>query len=320
MSRFDVCTIGEGQLRYCVDAGTRLETARRLDVYACGTEANVAGLLSRLGWRCGWMSSLPNTPLGRRVANEFSLSGLDLSEVAWSDIGRLATYYVEYAEPPRSIQVYYDRAGTSFTQLTKADINWDYLLDSRIVHVSGLTIPLSAGMREIIPEAIRRAKEKHILVSLDVNYRRRIWTIEDAKITLAPLLREIDILFCSRGDSSEVFGIKGEPEEVVRKLGDISDAKFLFTSLSQEGLAGWDREKFVVEPACNVKIIDRIGAGDAMVAGVLHGLLHGQFEKAIRYGVTAAALALTQYGDQVVTTRGELEELTETPGTAGIIR
>ena len=110
MSRFDVTTFGEGQLRFSVPAGHRLERANQLDVHAVCTCANVTGLLARLGWSCGWISSLPTTPLGQRVANEFRLAGLDLSAVVWTDKYRLATYYVEYAVPPRSTQVYYDRS------------------------------------------------------------------------------------------------------------------------------------------------------------------------------------------------------------------
>ena len=124
MPRFDVTTLGEGQLRYSVPPGQRLEVATQLDVHVACTEANVSSLLARLGWRCGWISGLPSTPLGRRVANEFRLSGLDMSAMIWSDSGRLATYYVEYAVPPRATQVYYDRANTVFTNLTVEQVDW----------------------------------------------------------------------------------------------------------------------------------------------------------------------------------------------------
>jgi 2-dehydro-3-deoxygluconokinase len=318
--RFDVATIGEGQLRYSVPAGTRLEDVMRFDVHACGTEANVAGLLSRLGWQCGWLSSLPRTPLGRRVANEFRRSGLDLSAVVWSESGRLATYYVEYAEPPRSTQVYYDRSNTCFAQLTADAIDWDYISGARILHLSGLTVPLSPQMREIVPEAAKRAKSKGALVSFDVNYRRRIWSAEEARATLLPILRDVDILFCSRSDAATAFGIEAGPEETIRRLGELTQAQFLVTSLSQEGLIGWDRKNFLLQPACKVNVVDRIGAGDAMVAGVLHGILQGKFSKGLQYGAMTAALALTQHGDQVITTREELDDLLNAQGSTDICR
>jgi 2-dehydro-3-deoxygluconokinase len=318
--RFDVVTIGEGQLRYSVPVGHRLEDVSQFDVHACCTEANVAGLLARLGWRCGWVSSLPKTPLGRRVANEFKLSGLDLSAVVWADSGRLATYYVEYADLPRSTQVYYDRANTCFTNLTKDQIDWDYLTDARLLHLSGLTVPLSAHLHKIVLEAIQRAKLRGTLVSFDVNYRRRVWSCEQARETLLPILRDVDVLFCGRSDARLLFGIEGEPREIVEQVAKLTTAKYLVTSLSQEGLIGWDGKTFFRQPACDVGIVDRIGAGDAMVAGVLHGFLQGDFARGIRYGAITAALALSQFGDQVVTTREELEDLLTARSSTDIYR
>ena len=101
MPRFDLTTLGEGQLRLCVPAGERLERADRFDVYVSGTEGNVADTLARLGWRAGWVSALPDSPLGRRVRRHHVIAGVDLDAVRWSE-GRLATYYVEYAVPPRA--------------------------------------------------------------------------------------------------------------------------------------------------------------------------------------------------------------------------
>jgi 2-dehydro-3-deoxygluconokinase len=320
VSRFDVATIGEGQLRYSIPTGNRLEDVMHFDVHACGTEANVTSLLSRLGWHCGWLSSLPRTPLGQRVANQFKRSGLDLSAVIWSDDGRLATYYVEYASPPRQTLVYYDRAHSCFTKLSEAEIDWDYLTDARILHLSGLTVPISEQLGSIIPEAIKRAKKRNVLVSFDVNYRHRMWSPEEARAALLPILKDVDILFCSRNDAHSVFGVRGEPNEIIQQLGELTKARFIVCSLSHQGLAAWNRSDFSLQAACTVDIVDRIGAGDAMVAGVLHGLLQGDFPKALRYGTTAAALALSQFGDQVVTSRVELEDLIDSHGSKDIFR
>jgi 2-dehydro-3-deoxygluconokinase len=295
-----------------VPPGQRLEVATQLDVHIACTEANVSSLLARLGWRCGWISGLPGTPLGRRVANEFRLSGLDMSAMVWSDSGRLATYYVEYAVPPRPTQVYYDRANTVFTNLTVEQIDWAYLLDTRLLHISGLTVPLSPSIREILLEAVRRAKTAGVPVSFDMNYRRRVWPPQEARETVLPILRDVAVLFCGRSDAHQVFGIEGEPQEIVRQLGELTGAGHIVTSMSSDGLIGWDRRTFHRQPAREVVILDRIGAGDAMVGGVLHGWLQGDFAKGLRYGALTAALALSQYGDQVITTSEELEALLQT--------
>ena len=307
--RFDVTTFGEGQLRYSVPAGERIENAKQFEVHAVCTCANVTSLLARLGWQCGWISALPNTPMGRRVINGFRKSGLDTSAVIWSDNHRLATYYVEYAVPPRTTQVYYDRADTCFSHINSENINWEYLFDTQLIHLSGLPIPIAPTILEITEKTIQQAKEKNILVSFDINYRQRLWSPEQAKKTLIPIIKDIDILFCSRGDAIKVFGCSGTPEEIIKQLGLLTKAKYIVVSLSLDGLIGWDRKNFYQQKAREVIILDRIGAGDAMVGGVLHGILKDDFQKSIAYGATTAALALSQYGDQVITSNTELENL-----------
>jgi sugar/nucleoside kinase (ribokinase family) len=156
---FDVTIFGEGQLRYSVPAGKRLEQASHFEVNVAGTEANVAGLLARLGWRCGWVSAL------------------------------------------------YDRANTCFTNLDPAQIDWAYLLDTRLLHLSGLTVPLSPSLQAIIIEAVQRAKAAGVPVSFDMNYRQRLWTPSEAAAIVKPIFKEVDLLFCGRGDARRLFGV-----------------------------------------------------------------------------------------------------------------
>ncbi len=315
MPRFDVTTIGEGQLRYSVPHGQWLEKATQFDVSVTGTEANVSSLLARLGWTCGWVTSLPTSPLGRRIANEYGSSGLDLSAVVWTDRFRVATYYVEFAGPPKGTHVYYDRENTCFVNMTCDDIDWDYMLDTRLVHISGLTVPLSPTVREIIDELVRRAKAQSIPVSFDMNYRSRIWTPEAAAAGIEPLMQQVDVLFFARGDAQRMYGIDGTPEEITRQIGERSPAQTIVTSLSRDGIMAWDREQFYHQPAHKIDVLDRIGAGDAMVAGVLHGWLQGDLAKGLRYGAMTAALALTHYGDAVIVSAEQLEALLDAQHT-----
>jgi 2-dehydro-3-deoxygluconokinase len=319
MPRFDVTAVGEGQLRYSVPAGIRLEQARQLDVHVTGTEANVLGLLARLGWQTGWVSGLPENPLGKRVRNTLYAAGVDLTAVHWSNSHRLATYYVEYAEPPRSAQVYYDRADTCFTNLTREQIDWEYLLDTRLLHLSGLTVPLASTVREILLEAANRAKAKNIPVSFDMNYRSRIWSPEEAAEGVLPFIKKTDILLYPARDARLMYDFSEKPDELLRQLADLSGAKYIVASLGADGLAGWDGEHYYRQPVRNTVVLDRIGAGDAMVAGVLHGWLQGNFAKGLKYGALTAALALSQYGDQVITTTQELETLLESNASGGDI-
>lgn len=319
MTRFDVTTIGEGQLRYCVPPGVRLEAATRFDVYVTGTELNVVCNLATLGWQTAWVSALPNSPLGRRATREMKVAGVDLDAVRWKENARIATYYVEYAVPPRSTHVYYDRANTPYTQLTVEDIDWDYLLDTRLLHISGLTLPMSAEISHLLLTAIERAKAAGVKVSFDMNYRTRLWTTDEARAIVEPMLRDVDVLFFGRRDAQQIFDAPDDPYAVLKLLQTMSNAEAIIISLSGDGILGWDRatDSVTQVAARKVTMIDRIGAGDAMVAGVLHGWLQGDLPLGLRTGALTAALALSQWGDQLITTRDEVEALVKAASAAG---
>lgn len=305
----DFTTFGEGVIRLSVPAGQRIETASRFDVGISGAEGLTAAALSRLGWRCGWHSALPDIPPGRLVAQYFRSHGVDLSSVIWRSKGRVSSYYVEFAHPPRPTMVYYDRKDSCFTNLTPRDIDWDKFLDTKHIHLSGMTVPLSQGAKDIIVDALSRAREQGITTSFDVNYRQLLWSPAEALANLTDLVKGVDILFLSRRDADNVFGCDGDPKSVILRLSDMTGARNIVMSLSDEGVIGWDGETVQREDARNVTIIDRIGAGDAMMAGVLHGWFRGSLHQGLQYGAVMAALALSQNGNAVITDEAELEHL-----------
>lgn len=307
--RFDVTTFGEAVIRLSVPAGQRMETASGFDIDVSGTEANVVGALSRLGWRCGWVSSLPESPLGRRVLNKFRGHGIDLSAVSWRPEGRIATYFVEFAHAPRPIRIYYDRKDSCFTRMQPEDIDWDYLLDARHLHLTGLSVPLGPWTGEIIERAITLAKGRGLTTSIDVNYRSLLWTTEEARARLVPLVGGVDLLMCSLRDAKSVFGCEGSAEGAALQLAGLTGAANIVLTLEREGVIAFDGSRLHREAASPVKIVDRIGAGDAMAAGVLHGWLQDSLQAGLRYGSVMAALALSQFGDAVVTHAGELERI-----------
>ncbi len=307
--RFDVTTFGEAVIRLSVPAGQRMETASGFDIDVSGTEANVVGALSRLGWRCGWVSALPKSPLGRRVQNKFRGHGIDLSAVSWRPEGRIATYFVEFAHAPRPVGIYYDRKDSCFTRMRPEDIDWDYLLNARHLHVTGLSVPLGPKTGEIIKRAIRLAKSRGVTTSMDVNYRSLLWTTGEARARLMPLVGDVDLLMCSLRDANSVFGCEGSAEDTARQLADLTGAANIVLTLEREGVIAFDGSRLHREAARPVKIVDRIGAGDAMAAGILHGWLQDSLQAGLRYGSVMAALALSQFGDTVVTHSGELDRI-----------
>lgn len=307
MTRFDVTSFGEAMIRLSVPEGIRLEAADQLDMLGAGAEANVVGLLARLGRRCGWVSSLPDQALGRLIANQLRQAGVDLTAVHWSDHGRIGTYFIEFAVPPRATQVIYDRADSCITHLQPEQVDWDYLLDTRILHLTGITPPLSPTCAAIVAEAMRRAQQQGVAVCFDVNYRGKLWSATDAAKTILPLVQGVDLLLCSLRDAVNLFGCEAEAGTAVNQLAEKSEAKQIVVTLGEAGVIGWDGEAMQQQAAAPVKIIDRIGAGDALAAGVLHGWLQNDFAAGLRYGTILAALALSQHGDMVITSPQEVE-------------
>jgi 2-dehydro-3-deoxygluconokinase len=313
--RLDVTTFGEMLIRLSVPSGERLENTRSLEVHPAGAEANVVTLLSRLERKTSWTGALPESALGRLAGNALRLAGVDTSRILWSDQGRMGTYYVEFGEPPRGIQVTYDRAHSCTTQLTAKDINWDLLLDTRLLHLTGITPALSTSCREVVIESVQRAKDRGTPISFDVNYRQKLWTETEAHKTILPLIKGVELLFCSQADAKRLFVCSGSMEEIAQGMLESSQARHVVVTFGDRGALLWNGNEWLHEPSRATRIVDRLGAGDALAAGVIDGWLDEDLAAGLRYGVTLAALALSQSGDMVITNREELSRLSTQDST-----
>ena len=307
--RFDVTTLGEMLLRLSVPSGQRLENATKLDVHPAGAEANVATLLARLERKICWIGALPDNPPGRLAANALRAAGVDLSGILWRNEGRLGTYYVEFGELPRGIQVTYDRRGSCAAGLMSAEVDWDTLMDTRILHLTGITPALSPSCLEITQAAIHRAKDHGVPVSFDVNHRHKLWENEAAARTLLPLMQGVEILFCSQRDAIGLFQCAGSMQEIAGRMLALSQARYVVLTFAEQGALLWNGKEWLHEAAPTTHVVDRLGAGDALAAGVIHGWLDGDMAAGLRYGTILAALALSQVGDMVITNRAELRAL-----------
>ena len=317
---YDVTTFGEVMLRFSVPEGTRLQAATQFDVVPGGSEANCAMLLARLGHPVAWNSALPASALGRMLADHIRTAGVDLDGVIWYDSGRVGTYYIEFTAPPRAIQVIYDRADSCVTQVTPDQLHWETLLDTRLVHLTGITPALSNNCRETTEAILARAKAASVPISFDVNYRAKLWSEADAADWLKRNVRDVDLLLCGQGDAKRLFGFDGTPESIVDGLVELTGAKAAAVTLGEAGVIGWDGSTYYQEAALPVRVIDRMGAGDALAMGIIHGWLQNEFAYGLRCGVTLAALALSQHGDDVITTPDELADLLAATHNVGSVQ
>ena len=305
--RFDVIGLGEVMLRLSVPMGERLDDARRLELEYGGAECNTCVALARLGRHCGWVGRLPDHALGNAVLRALRADGVDTGAVKRAPGERIGTYFIEYATAPRAIQVIYDRANSAAARMTPDDVDWDYLLDARVLHVTGITVGLSDSCHALVAEAVRRARAAGVTVSFDVNFRSKLWSTAVAGKRLRPLIAQADLLFCKSADAAALFGCRGEPRAQLEALRALTRAQAIYVTLGEQGAALLQGDAFVLQSALPVSIVDRIGGGDAFAAGALDGILDGDARAGLRRGVALAAIALSQHGDRVLTSRAELD-------------
>jgi 2-dehydro-3-deoxygluconokinase len=306
---FDVVTIGEAMLRLSVPAGVRLEEAQQLDLHVAGAEANTAIALAQLGRSVTWISGLPTSPLGRRVDRELRANGVDTSHVQWVDGERMGLYFVELAGPPRPVSVVYDRAGSAAAAMAVDQIHTEVIDSAKVVHLSGITPALSKSCRHLSLHAAERARSSSARLTVDINYRAKLWSPEDAKPCLTELAEGADLVVITREDAVDVFGVSGEALDMASRLRKLLGAGCVVLTLGDGGSV-WDSDEGTgSQAAIPTVIVDRLGAGDAFMAGVIDGLLADDIDRGVQTGTALASLALGTRGDHVTTTRDEVERI-----------
>ncbi len=288
MPKWQLVTLGEAMLRLSVRPGDRIEDAPAFDVHVAGSEANVAYAAARVGVRAAWSSVLPDNALGRRVATTFAAGGVDTSLVRWKAGGRLGLYFVELGAAPRPISVIYDRAASTMALASTSDFDWPAVVDTQVLHVSGITLGLSASCRELAKHAMQEARRAGASVTFDLNYRQKLWDRKAAAAAVREIAPLIDVLVCTQEDAYDLFGVNGAPDlgvETVVVTGGADGAV-----ASRAGVS-------IERRGHPVETVDRVGAGDAFVAGLVWGLLDGSLELGLERGLAMSALKMTLHGD-----------------------
>lgn len=310
--QYDVATFGETMLRLSAPGYQSLEEAVSLDVRIGGAESNVAVALSRIGLKTTWWSRLPDNPLGRRIENEIRRWGVDTSGVLWDESGetRAGLYFIDFAVPPRSTEVYYDRKCSSASYISADQIDENIIASSRLLHLTGITSALSGSCADAIARAINLAKGSNTLVSFDTNYRSRLWNPESARNALEPLLPQLDMLITPLQEAHLLFGIQGDGMEAASMLRARYSVNAVVVTCGSEGAIAVDDSGEYNAPPYNIPlIVDRIGAGDAFDAGMIAGFLQNDLQLGLDTGMAMAALKHTIPGDLLLCTNAEIESV-----------
>lgn len=315
----EIITFGEAMIRLAPPNFRRLEQARSLDVQVGGAELNTAVALARLGHKSSWVSRLPDNPLGRLVTNHAREAGVDDSHVLYTKEDRLGLYFLEFGAAPRASSVVYDRKGSAIAGIQPGMVNWEKVFaGAKWFHVTGITPALSASSAATTREAMIAAKKAGVKTSMDLNYRVKLWTTLEAGKCLSDLMQYCDVLVTTEEDVEKVFGITGKDfEEVAAKVAEKFALDIVAITLRDNPLVwknswtgiAYQKGKVYKTRTYEVEIVDRLGAGDSFAAGLIHGLLTGDVQKGVDWGVGTSAIKHSIPGDFAWVRAEEVESL-----------
>ncbi|MFL6721606.1 MAG: PfkB family carbohydrate kinase [Sphingomonas sp.] len=310
-----VC-FGEMLLRLAAPGRELLLQNGRLDVHVGGAEANVAVGLACLGHETAMVSRVPNNRLGEAAIGYLRRYGVDTTGVSTGP-GRMGLYFMSAGAGLRASEIVYDREASSFAVARSGDFDWGRLLEGAdLVHFSGITAALGPESAALALAAAEAASAQGIAISFDGNYRAQLWQRwdGDARAILSELVAHAEILFGNHRDVSLLLGkeFSGEGQDRRREAAEAGFAAFpklkLIASTARHvidadthGVAARVDARDAcaqTEEVTIAGIIDRIGAGDAFAAGILHGLRTGRdLDWTVRAGLALTALKHSLPGD-----------------------
>jgi 2-dehydro-3-deoxygluconokinase len=341
-------SFGEAMVRLCPPGFGRLEMATSLEMQPGGAELNTAVGIARLGIEHGkgggaggeqtlktaWVSRLPHNALGRYLANKAREHGVSTDEIVWdaNPDARCGTYFLEEGAAPRASAVLYDRANSAFARLDPEELDWPRILTgARFFLVTGITPALGPGCLAATRQAMRAARDAGARVVFDPNYRSKLWrNIDAAKAVYQELAPLVDILSCSAEGLRTFYATQSKSAPAQEAIDRFNLQAVVMTSREELGM--WrnrvgatvvardpsgstnsyqDRER-------EVEIVDRLGAGDAFLAGFLASLLMDDsaapnWQRATVWGGAAAALKHSIRGDFPILTAAEVRQEIESP-------
>lgn len=291
-SAVDALTFGEAMVAF--RSPGPLTQGGALVPHVVGAESNVAVALARLGHSASWVSRLGAGPLGDLVLGRLRGEGVQVDHVV-RDPDRPTGLMIVEQRTADLMRVEYRRAGSAASALAPPDVEGAVAAGARLVHLTGITSALSASAHECVLHGARAARATGALVSLDVNYRSRLWSRQEARDALRPLAGLVDVVVAS-DDELDLVADGDEDAAVAQLLSrGVSHVAVKRGAAGASLWVGADRHDVAAVPVTSV---DPLGAGDAFSAGLLSGLLDGlPAGQCLRRGAVLGAFAVSSHGD-----------------------
>ena len=340
MSR--VVCFGEIMLRLAPEGYLRFAQADKFGVVYGGGEANVAVSLANYGVDAAFVTKLPKNEIGQAAINELRKFGVNTSMIKRGG-ERIGIYFLEKGASQRPSKVVYDRKYSSISEVKPGEFNWDEIFaGAEWFHFTGITPALSADAAAVTLEACKKAKEKGITVSCDLNYRKNLWTTEEAGKVMAGIMEFVDVCIANEEDAEKVFGIHaGESnvdgghldhdgyKEVAKKLKERFNFSHVAITLRESitandnvwGAMFYDGSGYFFSKKYDVHIVDRVGGGDSFGGGLTYAMINKYSpQDAIEFAVAASCIKHTVEGDFNHATVAEVQALAGGDGSGRVQR
>ena len=337
-----VITFGELMLRLAPEGYYRFVQADTYGATFGGGEANVAVSLANYGVPVDFVTKLPKHEIGQAAVNSLRRFGVGTDKIVRGG-DRVGIYYLEKGASQRPSKVIYDRAGSAIAKASPEDFDWAKIFEGADwFHFTGITPALSPVTAKICLEAAKAAKAAGLTVSCDLNYRKKLWTREEANAAMSEICRYVDVCISNEEDAADVFGIRAEGTDVdsgkINQDGYRSVAKQLTDMFGFRAVAITLRESISANDnnwaamlytggECYfsrkyaIRIVDRVGGGDSFGAGLIYGMISGYDpQKTIEFAVAASCLKHTIEGDYNMVSVAEVEALAGGSGSGRVQR
>ena len=316
-----VVTFGELMLRLSPPGFERLLQSPSLVATFGGGEANVAVSLAQLGLESWYVTRLPRNPIGDAAVRVLRSEGVRTDAIVRGG-DRVGIYFAESGASQRASVVVYDRARSAISEMTPGAVNWDQVFDgAQWFHVTGITAALGENAAACTREALRAARRAGSRVSVDLNFRKKLWTETQAQAVMKPMMADVDVVIANEEDIQSVLGLAVDGSDVTAGQLDVTGYRRVAERISREfgpsmvaitlresisaSDNGWsavlwdaDAAQFHQSQRYEVRLVDRIGGGDSFAAGLIYGLLTGRSAAdSLRFAVAASALKQTIPGD-----------------------
>lgn len=327
-----VVSFGEIMLRLATSGHCRFIQADSFDATYGGGESNVVVSLANFGIDAAYVTKVPDNPLGQAAINYLRRFGVDTNFISRGG-ERLGIYFLESGVVQRPSKVIYDRANSAISAAKPDEFNWAEIFSGvDWFHWTGITPALSDSAASCVEEACQIAKKNGIMISCDLNFRKKLWSKEKANKVMTGLMQYVDVCIGNEEDAADVFNIKAARsnvthgkinnigyQEVAKQLFDKFGFKYTAITLRESLSAshnGWsamlfDGASYYQSPRYDIlPIVDRVGGGDSFAAGLIYSLLQKKdLQICVNFAVAASCLKHTIPGDFNLVTVDEVELL-----------